>query len=98
MVITLVAIAIAVWKLDLFVEDWRYGDGTCEVHGIEMKTVVVRRLAGPAPSIDVEFCDAMERDFPNCKLDFGENFYGKQRGKVFVCPDCQKSLEAYSGK
>ena len=95
-VVTVAALAIGVYQLDLFVEDWRHGDGICEIHGTQMRTIVVHSLAGPAPQMTPKFYDAMEADFPNCHLEFAESMYSEKRGKIFVCPICQKNFEAYA--
>ena len=60
LIVTLVAIVLAIWQLDLFVEDWRHGNSNCELHNLEMDTIVVHGINGPAPSMMPEFFDAKE--------------------------------------
>ena len=88
--ITFVSIGFAVYWLDPFVADWRQGDGVCAVHSLKMGTVIVHVLTGSI-QMAPEYYDAKERDFPNCGVEYPRQMFGKERGKIFVCPACEKS-------
>ena len=95
LIVTLVAIVLAICQLDLFVKDWRQGNSNCELHNLEMDTIVVHGISGPAPSMMPEFFDAMESGFPNCHMKMPDALRSSKRGKIYVCPVCQKNYEAY---
>ena len=95
--LTLAAIAVFVYQSDLFVADWRHGDGTCTVHQEPMDTVVVNRLEGTI-NFSPQYFDAKERDFPNCGIEYSKDLYGRERGKIFVCPACEKNRKNWLNK
>ena len=71
--------------------DWRHGaSGICPVHHVTMHTEVVPGLAGVIDPT-AEYADAKPRLFPHAGIDYGPRFYSKQRGLIYVCPDCVKA-------
>ena len=79
----------------VLIEDWRYGDGICEVHGTRMRTVIVRNMEGPSPYFSDEYFEARERIFPNHGIDYPPERYGKKLGKIYVCDQCEKAYEEW---
>ena len=77
----------AYWYFAL--EDWRHGDGICEVHRKQMRTKVVSNLAGTI-SYMPEYLDARETLFPNAATDYGP-LSGDRKGKIYVCDECEEA-------
>lgn len=90
-------VAIAVWQLDLFAADWRHGDGICPLHNQPMQTRTVY-----SPAVTMQFSPdyflAREESFPFCGIEYSSDFYGDKRGKIYVCPQCEKARQAWLEK
>jgi hypothetical protein len=91
----LVLLSVAVW-FSFCLSDWRYGHGTCRVHGVAMETALIHPPAGPAPSYEPGYVEARKQQFPNALPDTGPGGGVWWRaGMIYVCPDCTRAREAW---
>ena len=76
------------------VDDERYGSGVCEVHKVRMQTEVVPNCNG---FIDPtrNYGEARRKLFPNAGIDYGPQFYGEGRIKIYICSACVKARDEY---
>ena len=91
-----IAIAFAVY-LFLAPEDWRHGDGICEIHGKRMRTEVVHNCTALIDHTP-EYFEAKKKLFPNAGIEYGQDLYGNKRGKIYVCDECEKARDEWSKK
>lgn len=91
-----IAIGFAVYMY-LATEDWRHGDGICEVHGKQMRTEVVHDCA-VLIDFTPEYLEAREKLFPNAGIEYSSDLYGNRRGRIYVCDECKKARDKWSKK
>ena len=75
------------------VEDWRHGNGVCEVHGTQMRTEEVHGLAGTISFLP-EYMEVAS-EFPNAGIEYGEELYSSRVGKIHVCSECESARQSW---
>ena len=75
------------------VQDWRHGaSDICRVHQTTMRTEVVYGIRGDCFIRPTRaYADARPQLFPHAGIDYGPDMYSKERGKIYVCPDCAQA-------
>lgn len=82
--------------IDAAVEDWRGTNtgGVCPVHHIAMRIEIVPNLkAGVCILFADDYNQARATRFPYAGIEFGQEFYGEKRGKIYICAACLKARE-----
>src|SRR4051812_39515683 len=78
------------------VADCRYpASGICPVHHVGMRTEVVHGSDALNIMNTPNYAEAVGHKFPHGGIDYGPQSYGRERGKIYVCPLCEKAKVNY---
>jgi hypothetical protein len=77
-------------------DDYRHGNGICEVHQCKMDTELIHSSMDDV-SFDSKFLEAQEKEFPNAG-PYGLQDPTGQAALIYVCPKCKSARDSWLNK